>query len=262
MNVIQRMTTPIGLSNPPPPPETLNPEWNKDQTVDDGLKQPWFNDLVYAKKDPLTFDELMATPIDFSKFAMNHLKLDKITKANLVGHVYQPRNGTCKSRIEQECPYSLSKPLPLQGSPGHLTIPVYFFFNNDLEYSRTGNSERKYTVSITKTKSVRLSRPDVFSTIKILSVFSVNIDKQLGYGYLQEIVVRRADRKLYTFKEGDFPRLHLNDIEDMLLLHVQNKLLNLDGDDIVDLVVALRMFTRILVIKKRVEDVQLGVESY
>ncbi|GJY86986.1 hypothetical protein Tco_0501012 [Tanacetum coccineum] len=181
----------------------------------------------------------MATPIDFSKFAMNHLKLDKITKANLVGHVYQPRNGTCKSRIEQECPYSLSKPLPLQGSPGHLTIPVYFFFNNDLEYSRTGNSERKYTVSITKTKSVRLSRPDVFSTIKILSVFSVNIDKQLGYGYLQEIVVRRADRKLYTFKEGDFPRLHLNDIEDMLLLNVQNKLLNLDGDEIVDLVVAL-----------------------
>nr|GEV49525.1 hypothetical protein [Tanacetum cinerariifolium] len=39
------------------------------------------------------------------------------------------------------CPYELSKPLPLQGSPGHLTILVDFFFNNDLEYLRTENSK-------------------------------------------------------------------------------------------------------------------------
>ncbi|GKC07413.1 hypothetical protein Tco_0999023, partial [Tanacetum coccineum] len=75
-------------------------------------------------------------------------------------------------------------------------------------------------------------------------------------------VVRRADRKLYTFKDGDFPNLHLNDIEDMLLLHVLNKLFNLDGDNIADLAVALRMLTRRIVIQKRVEDVQLGVKSY
>ncbi|GJY72169.1 retrovirus-related pol polyprotein from transposon TNT 1-94 [Tanacetum coccineum] len=49
---------------------------------------------------------------------------------------------------------------------------------------------------------------------------------------------------------------------DMLLLVVQHKLLHLDGDVIVDLAVALRMFTRSLIIKKRVEDVQLDVESY
>ncbi|GKD41251.1 hypothetical protein Tco_1261458, partial [Tanacetum coccineum] len=98
--------------------------------------------------------------------------------------------------------------------------------------------------------------------MKILSVVSVKVDKRCGYGYLEEIVLRRADRKLYTFKEGDFLRLHLNDIEDMLLLHVQNKLFNLEGEKIVDLAVALHMFTRSLVIKKRVEDVQLGVKSY
>ncbi|GJT63025.1 hypothetical protein Tco_1006558 [Tanacetum coccineum] len=34
------------------------------------------------------------------------------------------------------------------------------------------------------------------------------------------IVVRRADNDLYRFKEGDFPRLRINDIEDMLLLVV------------------------------------------
>ncbi|GKD37677.1 retrovirus-related pol polyprotein from transposon TNT 1-94 [Tanacetum coccineum] len=41
-----------------------------------------------------------------------------------------------------------------------------------------------------------------------------------------------------------------------------NMLFNLDGDDIVDLVVALRMFTRRIVMQKRVKDVQLSVESY
>ncbi|GJS73186.1 hypothetical protein Tco_0706027 [Tanacetum coccineum] len=80
--------------------------------------------------------------------------------------------------------------------------------------------------------------------------------------YAEEIVVRRADRQEYWFKDGDFRRLHLNEIEDMLLLHVQNKLFNLPGDDIIDMVIAVRMFTRSLVMKKSVEDVQLEVESY
>ncbi|GJZ32194.1 hypothetical protein Tco_0577630 [Tanacetum coccineum] len=71
--------------------------------------------------------------------------------------------------------------------------------------------------------------------MKILSVVRLKVYKKLGYGYLEEIVVRRADRQEYSFKEGDFSRLRLNDIEDMLLLHVQVKLFNLPGDDIVDL---------------------------
>ncbi|GKG45962.1 hypothetical protein Tco_0498408, partial [Tanacetum coccineum] len=66
----------------------------------------------------------------------------------------------------------------------------------------------------------------------------------------------------YKFKEGDFPRLNLCDIKDMLLLLVQKKLSNLEVDDLYDLGVALRMFTRRIVILHRVEDLQLGVESY
>ncbi|GJT01931.1 hypothetical protein Tco_0823100 [Tanacetum coccineum] len=56
--------------------------------------------------------------------------------------------------------------------------------------------------------------------------------------------------------------LHLNDIEDMLLLTIQHKLFHLVNSDIVDFIVALRMFTKSLIIKKRVKDLQLGVESY
>ncbi|GKF24200.1 hypothetical protein Tco_0076522 [Tanacetum coccineum] len=122
-------------------------------------------------------------------------------------------------------------------------------------------------MSITKTKDARsqlnkFSKQDVFSHQKIMSVVSVKVTKLHGYGYLEEVMVRRADRQKYKFKEGDFVNLHLNDIEDMLLLVVQHKLFHVDGEVIVDLAMALRMFTRSLFIKKRVEDVQLGVESY
>ncbi|GJY99737.1 hypothetical protein Tco_0517167 [Tanacetum coccineum] len=82
----------------------------------------------------------------------------------------------------------------------------------------------------------------------------VEVMRKHGYGYLKEIVLRRPDNDLYRFKEGDFPCLRINDIEDMLLLVVQNQLINLSGDDVSVFAISLRMFTRSLVIQKRVED--------
>ncbi|GJX98548.1 hypothetical protein Tco_0355567 [Tanacetum coccineum] len=96
----------------------------------------------------------------------------------------------------------------------------------------------------------------------ILGVKSVSVKKLHRYGHLEEIVVKRSDQQLYKFKEGDFIDLHLHDIEDMLLLDVQHKLFHLDENVIVNFIVALRMFTRSLILKRRVEDLQLGVESY
>ncbi|GJU50126.1 hypothetical protein Tco_1219681 [Tanacetum coccineum] len=90
----------------------------------------------------------------------------------------------------------------------------------------------------------------------------VEVIRKYGYGYLREIELQRADNDLYTFKEGDFPRLHINDMRDMFLLIVQNRLTNLSRNDVSDFAIALRMFTRSMVIQKRVEDLQLGVESY
>ncbi|GJV60411.1 hypothetical protein Tco_1466511 [Tanacetum coccineum] len=103
-----------------------------------------------------------------------------------------------------------------------------------------------------------VSKHVVYSTKRILSVISVKVNEWYGYGHLEEIVVKRADQQLHTFKEGDFKRLHLNDIEDMLLLIVQNKLNNLDGNVVVHLAASLRMFARRTVIQPRVEDLQLG----
>nr|GEU66747.1 hypothetical protein [Tanacetum cinerariifolium] len=56
---------------------------------------------------------------------------------------------------QDRCPYDLRKPLPLQGPSGHLTILIEFFFNNDLEYLKNRNKERKYDASVTKTKAAR-----------------------------------------------------------------------------------------------------------
>ncbi|GJU99988.1 hypothetical protein Tco_1329259 [Tanacetum coccineum] len=108
----------------------------------------------------------------------------------------------------------------------------------------------------------KFSKQNVCSTQKILGVKSVSVKKLHGYGHLEEIVVKRADQQLYKFKEGDFVDLHLNNIDDMMLLVVQHKLFHLNDSDIVDFIVALRMFTRSLIIKRRVDDLQLGVESY
>ncbi|GKD29237.1 hypothetical protein Tco_1240015 [Tanacetum coccineum] len=78
----------------------------------------------------------------------------------------------------------------------------------------------------------------------------------------RDITVRRDDDNLYTFKEGYFKWLRLQDIEDMLILLVQGKLTNLNVEDRLAFGVSLRMFTRSIVIQRRVKDLQLGVESY
>nr|GEU83021.1 hypothetical protein [Tanacetum cinerariifolium] len=257
-----------------------------------------------ATKPPLTFDELIHNPIDFSAFVINCIKIDNRTKELLVRPVYNLLKGMCESYVELDytmeecyralleqldwnnpeshrCPYDLTKPLPVQIlSQGRQIVPTDFFFNNDLEYLRGGSNDKKYTASTTKYKAARyelkgienmnfygyttkmVSKHDVYSTKRILSVISVKVNEWYGYGHLEEIVVKRADQQLYTFKEGDFKRLHLNDIEDMLLLIVQNKLNNLDVNVIVHLVASLHMFARRIVIQARFEDLQLGVESY
>ncbi|GJS73202.1 hypothetical protein Tco_0706043 [Tanacetum coccineum] len=74
----------------------------------------------------------------------------------------------------------------------------------------------------------RESACDVYSKHKILAITKLKIAEWHNYKHLDWIIVRRNDDKLYTFKEGDYNRLRLQDIEDMLLLLVQGKLTNLN----------------------------------
>ncbi|GKF11099.1 hypothetical protein Tco_0049025, partial [Tanacetum coccineum] len=46
--------------------------------------------------------ELMDTPLDFSAFVMNRLKVDTLTPKLLTGPTFELMNGSCKSLIELE----------------------------------------------------------------------------------------------------------------------------------------------------------------
>ncbi|GJW37782.1 hypothetical protein Tco_0060702 [Tanacetum coccineum] len=130
-------------------------------------------------------------------------------------------------------------------------------------FLKSSDPEKKYTTSITKIKAARYNivgieymTPTLWSTIK----HGYDKDAEKGIKHWGERRKLWYKSQLYKFKEGDFVDLHMNDIEDMLLLAVQHKLFHLNGSDIFDFIVALCMFTRSLIIKRCVEDLQLGVE--
>ncbi|GJU08176.1 hypothetical protein Tco_1124606 [Tanacetum coccineum] len=119
-------------------------------------------------------------------------------------------------------PFDLSKPLPLVMSGNRQIISVDYLFNNDLSYLQGGSTDRTYTTSLTKTKVVKYDLPRIEDMLKNGMVMVI-----------LRIEVRRSDQ-----------------------------LINLIGDVTVHLAASLRMFTRCIVIQKRMEDLQLGIESY
>ncbi|GJS29240.1 hypothetical protein Tco_0489860 [Tanacetum coccineum] len=141
----------------------------------------------------------------------------------------------------------------IPNSQGRRVIPFDHFINNDIEYLSGGVSSRKYTTYMTKTKAADYG---------IIVVTKLQIVEWHNYKHLDWITVRRDDEKLYKFKEGYLKRLCIQDSEDMLLLLVQGKLTNLTVEECLAFNVSLRMFTRSIAIQRRVEDLQLGVESY
>nr|GFB79070.1 hypothetical protein [Tanacetum cinerariifolium] len=161
----------------------------------------------------------------------------------------------------QQYPHNLLQPLPLiPNNRGRRVIPFEHFINNDLEYLRGGASSSKYTTFVTKTKAADYGH---IKWIKDLVPREMWIQQPIDYNkhalwgvshWGGNISVRRDDDQIYKFKEGDFKRLRLQDIEDMLLLLVQGKLSNLTIKERLAFNVSLRMFTKSIVIKRRVED--------
>ncbi|GJV08927.1 G-type lectin S-receptor-like serine/threonine-protein kinase [Tanacetum coccineum] len=212
------------FKKPTPPQEPTDPDWNVGKTTKEG---PAFRLLKGTRSN---YAEL---EYDFEE-CYNAFS-EKLDWKNPEGGDY---------------PFDLSKTLPLITRGKRQRVPFEFSINNELKEQR--KSFYAYALGMQ-------SRGDVYSTKRILAVTRVSVIRKHGHGYLEEIVVRRADNVLYRFKEGDFSRLRINDIEDMLILVVQNRLTNISGDDVADFTIALRMFTRSLVIQKRVEESLSGV---
>ncbi|GJY32503.1 copia protein [Tanacetum coccineum] len=284
-------------------PPTLDRNWNKTLPAKHGPVQPWISTLAQNEDPRESFNELMDTPLDFSAFVLNRLKVDTLTSELLVGPTFVLMKGSCKSLVEleyfleeackattnqldwnnpegQQYPHDLRMPLPLiHNLRGRRVIPFDHFINNDLAYLSGGVSSRTYSTSVTKTKAAdyehikwiedlipntmwsqvpivydkhalwgishwgrkrqqfygfavnRESARDVYFRNRIIRIKKLTIVEWHNYKHLEWITVRRDDDKLYTFKEDDYNRLHLQDIEDMLLLLVQGKLTNLNIEE-------------------------------
>nr|GEV65507.1 hypothetical protein [Tanacetum cinerariifolium] len=173
--------------------------------------------------------------------------------------------------------YNVSKPLPLGGPPGQVTIQSDFFFNKDLEYLRYGSKGGRRALSISKMKAayypnVGLEQmvPDqmwiekeckydiaaiaVRTHMRILSVVSIEVFSMYRYDYMKKIVHRRADLNEHIIAERDFKYLYPSDFEDLYLLNLQGHLNHLPPKDKKILTTAVNLWTRHLVIRQRVED--------
>ncbi|GJV32003.1 hypothetical protein Tco_1392403 [Tanacetum coccineum] len=287
----------------PTKPPTPDRDWNKTLPAKHGPVQPWISTLARNEDPRESFNELMDTPLDFSAFVLNRLKVDTLTLELLAGPTFELMKGSCKSLVELEyfleevCkvttdqldwnnpegkqyPHDLRKPLPLiHNLRGRRVIPFDHFINNDLAYLSGGVSSQTYATSVTKTKAadyrhikwieylvpntmwsqvpivydkhalwgishwgqkrqqlygfavIRESACDVYSRNRIIGIKKLTIVEWNNYKHLERITVRRDDDKLYTFKEGYYNRLRLQDIEDMLLLLIQGKLINLNIEE-------------------------------
>ncbi|GJT48450.1 hypothetical protein Tco_0974607 [Tanacetum coccineum] len=184
---------------------------------------------------------------------------------------------------------NIYEPLPLGGPPGDkerktalsiskLKAARYLDFGlEELVPSLWVESERDYDISAAygithwwfrrkqfyiNKHSEPSDREAVRSQMRILSVIRVKTFEKYGYNYLREIILHRADYKEYKISEKDFKNLYPNDFEDMYLLNIQDKLNHLSKSNKIHLHTSVKMWIRNLVIKNRVGDLQLRIESY
>ncbi|GJZ95670.1 hypothetical protein Tco_0668004 [Tanacetum coccineum] len=206
--------------------------------------------------------------------------------------------------------YNVSKPLPLGGPQGQVTIQSDFFFNKNLEYLRYGRKGSRPALSISKMKAAYYpdvgleqmvpdqmwivedckydiaamygishwwfqrqrfyinrhtsegDRKAVQTHMRILSVVRIEVFSLYGYDYMKKIVLRRADLQEYIIAKRDFKYLYPSDFEDLYLLNLQGHLNHFPPRDKKILTTAVNLWTRNLIIRQRVKDFQLGIESY
>ncbi|GJT63840.1 hypothetical protein Tco_1015320 [Tanacetum coccineum] len=238
--------------------------------------------LVFSVSRP-TPDTLLRKTGDMASFIQWYCK--QIEKKKLVKADSEDQIDWANPEGNQRV-HDMSKPLPLGGPPerrhalsiSKLKVAYYPDFGlEELVPSLWTESESKYDISsaydilhwwfkrkefyITR-HSARSDRNAVRSHMRILSVISLKTYSRYGYTYLREIVLHRADYKEYKISEADFKNLHPNDFEDLYLLNLQGKLNHLSGANKVHLSTAVNLWTRNIVIRQRVEDLQLCIESY
>nr|GEZ46808.1 hypothetical protein [Tanacetum cinerariifolium] len=213
-------------------PPTLDCNWNKTLSAVYRSIQPWISKLVKQVDSRSSFNELMDTPLDFSNFLMNQVRVDTLTPELLVGPTYELMKGSCKSLVELE--YHLEEVYKAITDQLDWVNPKDFsnFLMNRVRVDTltpellVGPTYELMKGSCKSLVELEYHLEEVYKAITD-QLDWVNPKEWHSYKHLDWITVRRDDDKLYKFKEGNFKRLHIQDIEDMLLLLVQGKLSNL-----------------------------------
>nr|GFB23814.1 hypothetical protein [Tanacetum cinerariifolium] len=99
--IVQSSQHPEWFSQQQKPP-TPDPDWNKTLPAIHESIQPWISELAKQTDSRSSFNELMDTPLDFSNFLINRLKVDTLTPELLDGPTYELMKGSCKSLLELE----------------------------------------------------------------------------------------------------------------------------------------------------------------
>nr|GEV31380.1 UBN2 domain-containing protein [Tanacetum cinerariifolium] len=127
-----------------------------------------FTSEVTLSYEPM-FNELMDTPVDFSAFVMNQLKVGTLIPELLSGLTFELMKGSYKSLVEFKYfleevykattdqldwnnPEGHQYPPLIPNSQGRRVIPFDHFINNDLAYLKGSASSGTYATSVTKTK--------------------------------------------------------------------------------------------------------------
>ncbi|GJU24049.1 hypothetical protein Tco_1162670 [Tanacetum coccineum] len=216
-------------------PQNLQPyrlfgDWNKTLPAAHGPINPWISTLA-RNEDPLgpTFElmkGLCKSLVELEYF------LEEVCKATTDQLDWNNPEG-------QQYPHDLRKPLPLipnsrvtktkAADYGHIKwiedlvpntmwsqVPIVYDKHALWGISHWGRKHQQFYGFTVNQESAH----DVYSKHRILAVTKLKIIEWHNCKHLDWITVRRNDDKLYTFNEGDYKRLCLQDIEDMLLLLV------------------------------------------
>ncbi|GJR12956.1 hypothetical protein Tco_0795608 [Tanacetum coccineum] len=214
------------FKKPTPPQEPTDPDWNIGKTTQEGPTQNWLMTLAASTstdKSLKDFDELMSTPIDFSGYILNGLKIENLTQEILLGPAFRLLKGTRSNYAEleydfEECykalsekldwenpeggdyPFDLSKPLPLIKRGKRQRVPFEFFINNDLKYLQGGISTMTYTTSTTKTKAAKYDLPGIEDMVpNIWSPVKVAYDRYALWGISHW---RQQCKSFYAYARG------------------------------------------------------------
>ncbi|GJY32497.1 hypothetical protein Tco_0416966, partial [Tanacetum coccineum] len=268
-------------------PATPEPAWSIPSSDLTFPPNNWASALKFTDTPPPE-NSLLAQIGDMATFMDSYFKkqgISELTQKDLEGPAYEIVKVFHPDVVHLQ--YNVSKPLPLGGDPGHVIIQLDLFFIKDLEYLRYGRKMGRPALSISKMMAayypdVGLEQmiPDqiqrfyndqhtsegdrraVRTHMRILSVIQIEVFLMYGYNYIKKIVLHRADLKEYVIAERDFKYLYPSDFEDLYLLNLQGHLNHLSPEDKKILTTAVNLWTRNLVIRQRVEDFQLGIESY